>query len=31
MVRAPGDRLDVHEMNGPIVKASMDELMQRFG
>ena len=30
MVRAPGDRLDVHEMHGLIVKASMDELMQRF-
>ncbi len=31
MIRAPGDRLDIHEMQGPVVKASMDELMQRYG
>lgn len=31
MIRAPGDRLDIHEMHGPTVKASLDELMQRYG
>lgn len=31
MIRAPGDRLDVHEMDGPTVKASLDELRERFG
>jgi 3-dehydroquinate synthase len=31
MIRAPGDRLDVHEMDGPAVKASFDELRQRYG
>lgn len=30
MIRAPGDRLDIHEMDGPIVKASFDELRQRY-
>jgi 3-dehydroquinate synthase len=31
MIRAPGDRLDVHEMDGPTVKASFDELRERYG
>ncbi|GAB5562265.1 MAG: 3-dehydroquinate synthase [Synoicihabitans sp.] len=31
MVRAPGDRLEVHEIDGAIVKASVDELRERFG
>lgn len=31
MIRAPGDRLDVHEMDGPVVKASFEELRQRYG
>lgn len=31
MIRAPGDRLDVHEMDGPTVKASFEELRQRYG
>jgi 3-dehydroquinate synthase len=31
MIRAPGQRLDVHEMDGPAVKASMDELRARYG
>lgn len=31
MIRAPGDRLDIHEMQGSVVKAAMDELMQRYG
>jgi 3-dehydroquinate synthase len=31
MIRAPGDRLDVHEMKAADVKAAMDELMQRYG
>jgi 3-dehydroquinate synthase len=30
MIRAPGDRLDVHEMDGPTVKASFDELRERY-
>jgi 3-dehydroquinate synthase len=30
MIRAPGDRLDVHEMDGPTVKASFDELRARY-
>jgi 3-dehydroquinate synthase len=30
MIRAPGDRIDVHEMDGPAVKASFDELRERF-
>ena len=31
MIRAPGDRLDIHEMDGPVVKASFDELRARYG
>ncbi len=31
MIRAPGDRLDVHEMEGPVVKASFEELRLRYG
>ncbi len=31
MVRAPGDRLDVHEMDGPTVKAAFEELRERYG
>jgi 3-dehydroquinate synthase len=31
MIRAPGERLDVHEMDGPTVKASFDELRERYG
>ncbi len=31
MIRAPGDRLDVHEMDGPMVKASFEELRLRYG
>ncbi|HUR60556.1 MAG TPA: 3-dehydroquinate synthase [Opitutaceae bacterium] len=31
MIRSPGDRLDVHEMDGPVVKASFEELRQRYG
>ncbi|MDP3073507.1 MAG: 3-dehydroquinate synthase [Opitutaceae bacterium] len=31
MIRAPGDRLDVHEMDGPVVRASFEELRQRYG
>jgi 3-dehydroquinate synthase len=31
MIRAPGDRLEVHEMDGAIVKASFDELRMRYG
>jgi 3-dehydroquinate synthase len=31
MIRAPGVRLDVHEMKAAEVKAAMDELMQRYG
>jgi 3-dehydroquinate synthase len=31
MIRAPGDRLEVHEMDGAIVKASFDELRLRYG
>lgn len=30
MIRAPGDRLDVHEMDGPTVKAAFDELRERY-
>ena len=30
MIRAPGDRLDVHEMDGPTVRASFEELRQRL-
>ncbi|MSU48980.1 MAG: 3-dehydroquinate synthase [Opitutus sp.] len=31
MIRAPGDRLDIHEIDGPVVKASFDELRARYG
>ncbi|MBI4622603.1 MAG: 3-dehydroquinate synthase [Verrucomicrobia bacterium] len=31
MIRGPGQRLDVHEMDGPTVKASLDELRARYG
>ena len=31
MIRAPGERVDVHEMDGPVVKASLDELRERYG
>ena len=31
MIRAPGDRLEVHEMDGAVVKASFEELRERYG
>jgi 3-dehydroquinate synthase len=31
MIRAPGERVDIHEMDGPTVKAAFDELRQRYG
>lgn len=31
MIRAPGDRLDIHEIEGPVVKAAFDELRERYG
>jgi 3-dehydroquinate synthase len=31
MIRAPGDRLDLHEIEGPVVKAAFDELRERYG
>ena len=31
MIRAPGDRLEVHEIDGAVVKASFDELRARYG
>ena len=31
IIRGPGQRLDVHEMDGPTVKASLDELRARYG
>ena len=31
MIRAPGDRLEVHEMDGAVVKAAFDELRARYG
>jgi 3-dehydroquinate synthase len=31
MVRAPGEKLDVHEMDGAVVKAAFDELRARYG
>ena len=31
MIRAPGDRLEVHEMDGAVVKASFEELRTRYG
>ncbi len=30
MIRAPGVRLEIHEMDGAIVKAAFDELRERF-
>ncbi len=30
MIRAPGVRLEVHEMDGAVVKAAFDELRERF-
>jgi 3-dehydroquinate synthase len=31
MIRAPGDRLEVHEIDGPTVKAAFEELRARYG
>jgi 3-dehydroquinate synthase len=31
MIRAPGERLEVHEMDGAVVKAAFDELRVRYG
>ena len=31
MIRAPGDRLEVHEIDGAVVKAAFDELRERYG
>jgi 3-dehydroquinate synthase len=31
MIRAPGDRLEIHEIDGAVVKAAFDELRQRYG
>jgi 3-dehydroquinate synthase len=31
MIRAPGDRLEIHEIDGTVVKASFDELRERYG
>ncbi len=31
MIRAPGDRLEVHEIEGAVVKAAFDELRARYG
>jgi hypothetical protein len=31
MIRAPGDRLELHEMDLSVVDASIDELKQRYG
>jgi len=31
MIRAPGNRLEVHEMDGAAVKASFEELRTRYG
>ncbi|HEY1109162.1 MAG TPA: 3-dehydroquinate synthase [Opitutaceae bacterium] len=31
MIRAPGDRLEVHEMDGKVVKAAFDEIRERYG
>lgn len=31
MIRAPGDRLEVHAMDGAVVKASFEELRTRYG
>lgn len=31
MIRAPGDRLEIHEIEGAVVKAAFDELRVRYG
>ena len=31
MVRAPGEKVDIHEIDGPVVKAAFDELRERYG
>ena len=31
MIRAPGDRLEIHEVDGAMVKLAVEELEQRFG
>lgn len=31
MIRAPGDRLEIHEVDGAIVRSAVEELEQRFG
>ena len=31
MIRAPGMRLEIHEMDGGVVKAAFDELRERYG
>jgi 3-dehydroquinate synthase len=31
MIRAPGVRLEIHEMDGVVVKAAFDELRERYG
>jgi len=31
MIRAPGVRLDIHEIDGVVVKAAFDELRERYG
>jgi hypothetical protein len=31
MIRAPGDRLDVNEMDAAVVDAALDTLRTRFG
>jgi 3-dehydroquinate synthase len=31
MITAPGDRLEIHEVDGAIVKLAVEELEQRFG
>ncbi len=30
MIRAPGERLEIHEMDGAVVKAAFDELRERY-
>jgi len=31
MISAPGCRVDLHEIDGPVVKAAYDELQARYG
>jgi 3-dehydroquinate synthase len=31
MIRAPGVRLEIHEIDGAVVKAAFDELRERYG